>query len=101
MSHTPGPWEAKRLIDRDGNPYSTHYIAHIDIGPCMVWAPPGNVEQEANAFLIAASPDLLAACIAAKNGIETSSFDRYAAATLRPCYLQLLAAIAKAEGGAP
>jgi hypothetical protein len=28
----------------------------------MIWAPPGNAEQEANASLIAAAPELLAAC---------------------------------------
>lgn len=60
-SHTPGKWKCERLIDRDGNPYSTLYECHIDLGPCMIWAPPGNVEQEANAKLIAAAPDLLEA----------------------------------------
>ena len=61
-SHTPGPWEMRRLIDKDGIPYATLYEAHIDIGPCMIWAPVGNEEQEANARLIAAAPDLLEAC---------------------------------------
>lgn len=58
--HTSGPWIAKRLIDNNGNPYSTLYEAHIDIGPCMIWAPVGNAEQEANAALIARAPELLA-----------------------------------------
>lgn len=57
--HTPGPWNCERLIDQQGNPYATHYQAHIDIGVCMVWAPPGNAEQEANARLIAAAPEML------------------------------------------
>lgn len=62
MSHTPGPWEVKRLIDKNGKPYSTLYECHIDLGPCMIWAPVGDAEQEANARLIAAAPDLLEAC---------------------------------------
>lgn len=59
--HTPGPWNCERLIDQKGSPYATHYQAHIDIGVCMVWAPPGNAEQEANARLIAAAPEMLEA----------------------------------------
>lgn len=55
---TPGPWECRRLIDTDGKPYSTLYEAHIAVGPCMIWAPAGNTEQEANAKLIAAAPEL-------------------------------------------
>ena len=48
------PVTAERLYDNDGRPYSTLYEAHIDIGDiCMVWAPPGNVEQERYAALIA------------------------------------------------
>lgn len=58
--HTPGPWDAKRLRDSDGAAYSTSYIAHIDIGPCMVWCPEGDREQESNARLIADAPALLA-----------------------------------------
>lgn len=58
--HTPGPWKCERLIDNDGNPYATSYLAHIDIGPCMIWAPVGNAEQEANARLIAAAPETAA-----------------------------------------
>jgi hypothetical protein len=58
IKHTPGPWEARRLISNNGEPYATSYFAHIDIGVCMVWAPTGNIEQEANAHLIAAAPDM-------------------------------------------
>lgn len=59
--HTPGPWTCERLMDQSGEPYATHYEAHIDIGVCMVWAPPGNLEQEANARLIKESPMMLKA----------------------------------------
>ena len=54
-------WVLKRLKDNYGIGYSTLYEAHIDIGPCMIWAPDGNAEQLANAKLIAAAPDLLKA----------------------------------------
>lgn len=50
---TNGAWKAKRLRDNGGAPYATLYEAHIDLGVCMVWAPEGNEEQEANAELIA------------------------------------------------
>jgi len=60
-SHTPGPWEAKRLVDASGESYTTLYQAHIDIGGvCMVWAPDGHLEQEANAKLIALAPEMKA-----------------------------------------
>jgi hypothetical protein len=59
---TPGPWKCERQVDARGKPYATLYNAHIDIGVCMVWAPPGNLEQEANARLIAATPALLEVC---------------------------------------
>lgn len=50
---TKGAWKAKRLRDNGGAPYATLYEAHMDLGVCMVWAPEGNEEQEANAELIA------------------------------------------------
>jgi hypothetical protein len=56
--HTPGPWKNERL-DNYGKPYSTLYEAHIDLGPCMIWCPVGNEEQEANAALIADAPKML------------------------------------------
>jgi hypothetical protein len=62
MGHTPGPWRCDRLTDNTGKPYATLYESHIDLGVCMIWAPLGNTEQEANAKLIAAAPELLAAC---------------------------------------
>lgn len=59
---TPAPWSSRRLINSNGVPYSTLYEAHIAIEPdvCCVWAPPGNAEQEANARLIAAAPEMFA-----------------------------------------
>jgi hypothetical protein len=68
--HTPGPWQCERLLDNKGRPYATYYKAHIDVGVCMVWAPPGKAEQEANARLISAAPDLLDACKQYLNAME-------------------------------
>ncbi len=56
--HTPGPWKNERLRDHHGNPYSTMYECHVDLGPCMIWCPEGDVEQEANARLIAETPEM-------------------------------------------
>lgn len=89
---TPGPWEMRRLIDGNGKPYATLYECHINLGPCMIWCPPGNVEQEANARLISASPDLYAAC---KKVVE--HYGDPGGGSL----FGLRAAIAKAEGVKP
>jgi len=69
LKHTPGPWEYRRLRDSNGQPYATLYQCHVDLRVCMIWAPPGNVEQEANARLISASPDLLAALMRVQNDL--------------------------------
>lgn len=103
---TPGPWHAQRLRDNDGAPYATQYQAHIDIGVCMVWAPLGNEEQEANARLIAAAPELLEALTAAMAFIESHVADWDITAEMAANYSALMgtnprAAIAKATGEAP
>jgi len=64
MKHTPGPWvvesksqEGSFIISRpgrkDGTAFSSWWIAFV--GPCLE-------NDIANALLIAAAPDLLAAC---------------------------------------
>lgn len=65
VNHTPGPWTAKRINNSTGE---TLYHIHMFVEPsvCGMWAPPGNIEAKANAHLIAAAPELLAACEAAK-----------------------------------
>jgi hypothetical protein len=87
--HTPGPWKCERLIDKNGKPCATLYECHIDLGPCMIWAPIGNAEQEANARLIAASPRMLAALKAFAN----ARFNE-----LDDAHDEALAAIKEAEG---
>ena len=58
MSHTPGPWTAVDF--REHHIVSDKYDGSI----CFVY-PKRGVPNEANAHLIAAAPDLLAACEAA------------------------------------
>jgi len=95
--HTPGPWS----INSDGE-HGLITIYHRDMGHkqicdmCLV-AMDGNheldQEERANAYLIAAAPQLLAACKAALNELE-SVLEKTNAV------LDLLAnAISKAEGG--
>ena len=94
--HTPGPWYCNRLIDSSGTPYATNYTAHIDIGVCMIWAPVGNKEQEANAHLISAAPELLEALKLCVDFIEIASIVE-APWDWEPIK-EARAAIAKAEG---
>lgn len=88
MSHTPGPWipdydrrfDGAHQVIMASPPH--HTIAFLACG--------GDDEQHrADARLIAAAPDLLAACKEALSSIA------YA-----PTYNKMAAAIAKAEGGA-
>ena len=63
--HTPGPWELYDELHRDeqyvigirGTSIGTYVIASVDYG----YSEPFESQQQANARLIAAAPDLLAA----------------------------------------
>ena len=60
MTHTPGPWEIKaNLLDIETRYGDWHYI---DIKGVALVRDPHTPEGKANATLIAAAPDLLAAC---------------------------------------
>lgn len=74
---TPGPWKNRRLRDNTGKPYSTLYECHVDLGPCMIWCPEGNAEQEANARLISAAPELAEALRALHDFASVSSHCRH------------------------
>ena len=59
MTHTPGPWEIKaNLLDIETRYGDWHYI---DIKGVALVRDPHTPEGKANATLIAAAPDLLAA----------------------------------------
>lgn len=95
--HTPGPWIAERnhdgdwVISQPGNDGQVVCCLRGCDGP----------EWEANARLIAAAPDLLAACNSALAGFAGVEAGMGAPGMLADCasVTQLKAAIAKAEGG--
>ena len=90
--HTPGPWEVAYL---DKNGQSVVKAEHIEV--CTCWHHcVGSIEKEmhANARLIAAAPDMLAA-LQAMSAHYSGSLDH------QPAYVKLgRAAIAKATGEA-
>jgi hypothetical protein len=109
--HTPGPWEVELCRDDPDEAF-----ASVDVdegGPCgggwqiakcysgQEQQPPDDLDEAcwvatvANANLIAASPDLLAACEAAVAHFENIPTTREE----DPIFAALRAAIAKARGG--
>lgn len=94
MSHTPGPW---RRIARS---IAATHEGFIDIKVAEVTGWFGEDAATANAHLIAAAPDLLEACRAVMADFYRAADE----STGPPLYAEttdtVLAAIAKAEGGA-
>jgi len=91
-NHTPGPWRKTTGFVADGE----HRVIAQYTGSresLLRWVTPGSTEAEANGRLIAAAPDLLAACEAALqwavNGCDDESL---------PFIKMLRAAVAKATG---
>jgi hypothetical protein len=69
--HTPGPWSTLHNIALGStyivsNPEKGLYIATIEIEPSQKTYAPPKIENEANARLIAAAPELLEMVIAYK-----------------------------------
>jgi len=94
-NHTPGPW---KLGYMGRGKYSGSTGVYPDSGgPAFAVLPPGRKEiQEANARLVAAAPDLLAALKAIKDAAACCSL-----ATAIPLAIHIAHAnniIAKAEG---
>ena len=121
--HTPGPWTIER--PRRAN---TIHVLHGEPPPpehewqqgrcdwnsatnsdildhrvvSLSWARedgPTLEEQEANATLIAAAPDLLAALVALETLADLDTPPAHLTARLRDALVQAYEAIAKAEGG--
>lgn len=91
-THTPGPWR----IDRPLGYWAIGPNPHADDGQVLRLYTKPYGEDEANARLIAASPDLLAACKEL-----ASRFEKTGEAWMSdPAWQAARAAIAKAEGGA-
>lgn len=95
LKHTPGPWSVAKA--RDGYFVHAGQRPGIDtIADVADW-PVGGLEPErsqGNAFLIAAAPDLLAACKLAESAIGGDGEPAVSAAAMEV----LDRAIAKAEG---
>lgn len=88
--HTPGPWyrsTSGRYIRYDMPPMTGANVCDLDV----FGGPPD--EAEANARLIAAAPDLLAAC-----KLVVACYKGTTAHEQVPAWEAVLAAIAKAEG---
>ena len=105
MTHTPGPWKVlpKYVVERCIR--LQEHLAITNGGPTFAYLPNGKEArhdiQEANARLIAASPDLLEALrelelIAHRLGGESPTYDLLNNATAKA-----RAAIATAEGTRP
>lgn len=96
QQHTPGPW----TLDGDGFVYGEGNIVADPHSSLNI----DHAELEANALLIAAAPDSLAANKLAKETITafgvalTMLGDKTAAKNAKPALDALKAAIAKAEG---
>lgn len=99
-AHTPGPWKVVNH-PRVAHVDSMRSVGHGANGMAsIVWLTGGALAQEANARLIAAAPDLLAALkaarafVAQRAGWSGSHNDKVAEQVL----VEVDAAIAKAEG---
>jgi hypothetical protein len=98
VKHTPGPWEAiysKRLGQWDIRYVRPYYTFREDREVALILTSLDDALDAANARLIAAAPDLLAASVRSLAIIE--DFETSFKVTLKEGDL-LRAAIAKAEG---
>ena len=102
MQHTPGEW---RFIRRDDDIRRFHIYTKDAVGTTSGIADTANYEwtikqeHEANATLIAAAPDLLAACRAFVGAYHLdSAADEPVSRAMAEAYSAATAAIAKAEG---
>lgn len=99
MSHTPGPWSVsesirKRVIGEREQEIVTADGQMVALLYDENWDPRGETDA-ANARLIAAAPDLLAACEEFVRKVDCGE------AFSTRSYQQMKAAIAKAKGNAP
>lgn len=105
--HTPGPWQAGRPDMRtivDGVPSKWIYGPEVEGGDGYLAVASGRASSDwdevmANARLIAAAPDLLAACETVLTKLDYIVNLWGAEGVTRTIQDQLRAAVAKAKGG--
>jgi hypothetical protein len=104
--HTPGPWEVVRHEHADGELWLS-VNQHADANGMKEWIAEIKYlctdpeRQKANARLIAAAPELLAACKALIDAIDATASPVLSASNLEPGRVSLArTAIAKAESAA-
>jgi len=94
--HTPGPWKVSIFGDIETEKTDEYGIAIRRIAYDEGCLGGGNEEDQANARLIAAAPELLEACKAVVKWAEV--FGPITSENIEPFIQQCGAAIAKAEG---
>jgi hypothetical protein len=99
MKHTPGPWTLQKHYNHANEPHQELFsrigIAHKPLARLYPDCAFSGPEDEANAHLIAAAPDLLAACKIASVEVES----RIGSASWAKILVKTLeAAIEAAEG---
>lgn len=92
-AHTPGPW---RVVDLPGSPNEAHVFFPPPFGAGYVAVHGSRFRREANAALIAATPELLWACKRLIGSLHVMVGD----GDNDPDIVFARAAIAKAEGKA-
>lgn len=86
-THTPGPWTIRQTSNSKNGTEWRDILGPGEFGPMYI-----GEALESNAHLIAASPDLLCACMAALDVLDTHDIGQYGITPL------LRSAIAKAKG---
>jgi hypothetical protein len=103
MSHTPGPWT--RQFDPEEPPFNEYVIVekfptqpnHPNGQYIIARFPSGDSERTANASLIAAAPDLLAACEFSLSELANMTTEEFSMGGDRHARECLVAAIARAK----
>jgi hypothetical protein len=100
-THTPGPWRALGNDDRhELSPAPIRTLDDVAIAEAFQTSetPDGYAEMDANARLIAAAPDLLAAVVAASHALKSYAYGNSATDLAESIAKSCDEAIAKAEG---
>ncbi len=101
MKHTPGEWESIQLTEPMGNTWRSKFVIKSDKAPggiAVTIGGLGEVEEEANARLIASAPELLGALKDMDTHFQAHFGDRVWRQSESALTIKL--AIAKAEGRA-